>query len=129
MQSTMNERAQRGRYLLAAAAAISLFGDGVIILLKIASVGLFASGGSVIRWFITAVLFYVMWQGYQWARWIMVALLSIGLLLFLPIVFRNPQPLFIAIAAQFGAAVGLLAFPPSVSAFMAFQRTRQSENA
>jgi hypothetical protein len=129
MQSTMNERARRGRYLLAAAAAISLLGDGVIILLKIASVGLYASSGSVIRWFITAALFYVMWQGYQWARWVMVALLSIGLFLFLPTVFRNPQPIFIAIAAQFGAAVSLLAFPPSVTAFMAFQRTRQNENA
>jgi len=73
-------------------------------------------------------LFYAVWQGHRWARWLMVGLLSLGLLLVIPPMLRTLHPLLIGVALQFAAAVSLLAFPPSVSAFLTFQRRRRNEN-
>ena len=126
--SPMTPEAKRGRLLLLIAIAVTLFGDGLVILLKMSRVGLVASGGSVIRWFITAALFYAVWRGHRWVRWLMVGLLGLGLLLTVPAMLRSLHPLLIAVVFQISITVALLAIPPSVSAFIDYQRERYNEN-
>jgi len=129
MQSGISTEAQRGRWLLATAIAVTLFGDAIVILLKISKSGLGASGGSAVRWFVTAALFYAVWRGQQWARWLMVGLLGLGLLLTAPGMLRSMHPLLIGVVLQLGITLALLAFPPSVSAFISHQRRRYEGNS
>ena len=117
--------AKRGKVFLIIAFAVTLFGDFCVVLLKILHIGLVPSSvGSILRWFITTALFYAIWRGHRWVRWLMVGLLGLGLLLTVPAMLRTFDPLLIGIVLQFGITVALLAFPPSVSAFMEYQRAR-----
>jgi len=117
--------AQRGRLFLLIAFAVTLFGDLCIIALKISRVGFTpASVGSVLRWFITAALFYAIWRGHRWVRWLVVGLLGLGLLLTVPAMLRTLHPLVIGVVLQFRITVALLAFPRSVSAFIDYQSVR-----
>jgi len=120
---------RRGKLLLLIAFAVSLLGDLLTIVVKILRVGLTpGSFGSVLRWLITAALLYAIWRGHRWARWLMVGLLGLGLVLIGPVALVSMHPLAIAVALQFIIALGLLAFSPSVSAFIDYQRALYSEN-
>ena len=121
----MTPEEQRGRLLLLIAFAVTLLGDFCVIALKISRVGFGPeSVGSVFRWFITAALFYAVWRGHRWVRWLMVGLLGLGLLLTVPLMLRTLHPIFIGIVIQFSITVALLAFPRSVSAFIDYQKVR-----
>jgi hypothetical protein len=126
---SITPEAQRGRLLLLIAFATTLLGDLCIITLKISRIGFPPSIGSVLRWFITAALFYAIWRGHSGVRWLMVGLLGLGLLLSIPAILRSLHPLQIGVAFQVSFTAALLAFPPSVSAFMDYQRGKYSENA
>jgi hypothetical protein len=54
----------------------------------------------------------------------MVVLYGLGLLLTILLIMRALHTLFIVIALQFGTTIALLAFPPSVSAFINYQRQK-----
>lgn len=127
--SATSPEVKRGRRLLAIAIAVSLTGDALVILLKVSRVGPQPSLSSVARWFMTAALFYAVWQGQRWARWLMTGLLGVGLLLTLFAVVANPHPLFLLIAAQFVVTFTLMVFPPSVSAFLSYQLSQQESNS
>ena len=129
MQSTISPEAQRGRWLLAVAIAVTLLGDAIVILLTISRSGFLESLTSITRWLITAALFYAVWVGQRWARWLMFGLLGLGLSLIVPAVVRSPHPLLIGLVFQFGLALVIMGLLPSVSAFLDYQRTRRNENA
>jgi hypothetical protein len=117
--------AKRGRLLLIIAFTVTLFGDFCVIGLTISRVGFTpVSVESVLRWFITAALFYAIWRGHRWVRWLMVGLIGLGLLLAIPAMLRTLHPFMIGIVLQFSITVALLAFPRSVSAFIDYQRVR-----
>ena len=125
----MSPELRRGQCLLLIAFGVSLLGDLLTIIVKILRVG-FTPGsfGSVMRLLITAALFYAIWRGQRWARWLIVGLLGLGLVMILPVVLQSMHPLVIAVALQLIIALGLLAFSPSVSAFINYQRALYSEN-
>jgi len=116
--------ARLGQILVIVAIAITLLGDLVVISLTIPGAPSSKVVTSVIRWLLTAALFYAIWRGHTWARWLTVGLLSVGLLMVTPGAYRTLHPLLIGVMLQFAIAVGLLAFPPSVGAFLALQRER-----
>src|SRR5690348_1373052 len=124
MATDIPGRLRSGRLMVLIAIAITLFGDLVVILLTVPHYPPPKAIGSVGRWFVTAALFYAVWRGRVWARWLTVGLLSLGLLLAIPPTLRTMHPFLIGISLQFAIAVSLLAFPPSVSAFLEFQRAR-----
>jgi hypothetical protein len=127
--SPITPEAQRGRLLLLIAFTITLLGDVCIIALKISRVGFTSAAvGSVFRWFITAALFYAIWRGHRWVRWLMVGLMGLGLLLSIPVMLRTIHPIAIGVVLQFGITVALLAFPRSVSVFIDHQRIRYGGN-
>ena len=127
--SMMPPELRRGRLLLLIAFAVTLLGDLLTILVKVLRVGLTPSSfGSVLRWFITAALFYAIWRGHRWARWLTVGLLGLGVLMIVPVLLRSMHPLVIVVALQFIIALALLAFSPSVAAFIDYQRALHSEN-
>ena len=116
--------ARSGRLMVIVAIAITLPGDLVVISLTSPSAPPSKTAGSVVRWLVTAALFYAIWRGQAWARWLTIGLLSLGLLLVIPGAFRTLHPMLIGVMLQFAIAIGLLAFPPSVSAFLRAQRER-----
>jgi hypothetical protein len=125
---TLTPKQSRGRVLLLIAIGVTLFGDACFILLKLSRFGLVPESiGSAMRWFITAALFYAVWRGHHWVRWLMVGLMALGLFLTVPAMLRTLNPLFICLALQFSIALSLLAFPPSVSAFIDHQREQHSK--
>jgi hypothetical protein len=126
MESGISPEAQRGRCLLAIAIVITLIGDLAIVLLKILRLGVQVSAGSAARWIITAALLYAVWVGLRWARWLMVTLLGLGLVMVVPVMLSSLDPLAVGIALQFAVAAALLAFPRSVSRFLEYQRHRYS---
>lgn len=126
MPTTSPDKVPTGRLIVLVAIATTLLGDLVVIFLTIPHIPPPRAIGSVVRWLITAVLLYAVWRGRTWARWLTVALLSLGLLLAIPQALRTMHPLLIGIALQFATAICLLAFPPSVSAFLEYQRARYS---
>ncbi len=129
MASSLQE-VRRGRTLLLIAFAVTLLGDMCVITLKIARLGIVpASIGSVFSWFITVGLFYAIWRGHRWVRWLMVGLFGWGLLLLLPRLISSLHPLAIGIALQFSITIALLVFSPSVSAFIDYQRSKYREDA
>jgi len=110
------------------AIAVTLLGDLAVISLKISQFGLAVSGGSLFRWFSTIALFYAVWRGYRWARWLIVGLLGLGLLFVVPLMLQSFNLLTAGVALQFVIAIVLLAIPRSVSAFIGYQRARYGEN-
>ena len=119
----MTPEEQRGRLLLLIAFAVTLVGDLCLITLKISVLGFRPSSiGSVLRLFVTAALFYAVWRGHRWVRWLMVGLLGLGLLLAVSDMLRTWQPLMIGLVIQFSITLALLVFPRSVSAFINYQR-------
>ena len=121
--------AQRGRVLLLIAFATTLLGDSCVIALKTARIGLTpAFIGSVLRLLVTVVLFYAVWRGVRWVRWLLVVLMGLGLLVMLPVTLLTVHPVAIGIAVQLGITVALLAMPKSVSAFIEYQRMANDGN-
>jgi len=121
----MTQDAQQGRVFLILAIAITLLGDLCIIALKIFTVGFVpAMVGSILRWFITAALFYAIWRGHKWTRWLMVGLISLCLLVSVPAMMRTLHPMVIGIVLQFSITLILLVIPRIVSAFLEHQRAR-----
>ena len=102
LPSTVGREVQCGGWLLAIAIGNTLFGDAVVILLKISRSGLAVSEGSVVRWLSTAALLYAVWRGHRWARWLMVGLLGLGFLL---IVMLMPGSGSSKVAATFNELV------------------------
>jgi hypothetical protein len=121
----LTEELMFGRRLLLTAFAVTLFGDLCVILLTLLQIGLASvSIASIFRWFITAALFYAIWRGHSWVRWLMVVLCGLALLLIIPAMMRSLNPLLIGVALQFSITLALLAFPRSVSAFIDYQRQK-----
>jgi hypothetical protein len=116
----------RGRRLVISATFFILFGDGAVILITMPDSEFRVLVASVLRWLITAGLLFAIWRGQRWARWLVVTLLAVGLGSFVPASIQNPNPLLIGLIVQFGFALVLLASPPSVTAFQAFQRGRKN---
>jgi len=115
--------------LVLIAFAVTLLGDLVVISLKISQVGLSASTGSIFRWLSTIALFYAIWRGYAWARWLVVGFLGLGLILVLLLMqWRGLDALAIGVALQFSTALVLLAFPRSVTTFLGYQHARYRDN-
>lgn len=124
----LSPQQRRGRLFLIIAIAITLLGDFCIIASKLLAVGFTPySIGSILRWMITAALFSVIWRGRNWARWLMVCLLGLGLVVSVPGMLRSWNLLLVGLVLQFGIAVLLLAVPPSVSAFMRYQSVHYDE--
>ena len=124
----MTAQERLGGWLVAAAIALTLCGDGLVITLKVMHSGMSASGSSFDRWFLTAALLYAVWQGQRWARWLTVALMGFALLILFPAVLQGGMsPLLFAVAVQIAAVFTILAFPPSVSAFLQVQASRRTQ--
>jgi len=127
--TVMPASALTGRLLVLIAFAVTLLGDLVVISLKISQVGLSASTGSIFRWLSTIALFYAIWRGYAWARWLVVGFLGLGLILVLLLMqWRGLDALAIGVALQFSTALVLLAFPRSVTTFLGYQHARYRDN-
>jgi hypothetical protein len=124
--SGMNVPGRSGRWLLLAVIFVSLFGDGCIVLLKIAAVGPENSISSIVRWGLTAGLFSAMWQGHTWARWLMVALLAIALLMLGRMLFESQSLILMGVAIQFAFAFFSLAFSSGIDEFMELQRASRA---
>lgn len=116
--------AKRGRLYVAIAIGLTLVGDGVVIAMTVGQTGASSALSSFIRWILTVALFYAIWRGHRWARWLVVGLLALGLLLTLPLALQMFHVTLLTLCVQFAVALGLLAFPPSVAAFQRFQRER-----
>ena len=124
----LSSEQRRGRLFLIIAIAVTLSGDFCIVALKLLAVGFTPSSiGSILRWLITAALFSVIWRGRKWVRWLMVFLLGLGLVLSVLHMLRSWNLLFIGLVVQFSIGAFLLAIPPSVSAFMNYQRVHYDE--
>lgn len=129
MPAIIPVEARSGRLMILVAAAITLLGDFFVIVLTIAHLPPPRAVGSIIRWFLTAALFYAIWRGHVWARWLTVGLLGLALIIAVPVTVRTMHPFLMGIALQFAIATCLLAFPPSVSAFLKFQRAQRIGSA
>ena len=129
MPIEMPTQARMGRLLVLAAFAVTIVGDLIVITVVSKRMGASPSIGSMVRPLLTVALFYGIWRGAAWARWLVVCLLSVGLLLvLLPLLRVGMNPFLLGVALQFLVAVGLLAFPPSVGAFLNYQRAQYREN-
>lgn len=128
MPAIIPVEARSGRLMILAAAVITLLGDLFVILLTIPHLPPPRVVGSVFSWFLTAALFYAVWRGHVWARWLTVSLFALALLVGIPPTLRTMHPLLIGVDLQFAITIYLLAFPPSVSAFLRFQRARHNES-
>ncbi|HSY43004.1 MAG TPA: hypothetical protein VK811_03780 [Candidatus Acidoferrum sp.] len=125
----LTEELKQGRRLLLIAFAVALFGDLFVILRFAFLMGFIPdSVASISRWLITAALFYAIWRGHNWVRWLVVVLYGAGLLLIIVPMMRSLQPILIFVALQFCITIALLVFPPSVSAFIQYQRQRYKKN-
>lgn len=118
---------ERGRFSLLAAMLVTLIGDALVIMARAYRFGVDGSGSSAVRWLLSAAIFYFAFRGQEWARWLMVGLLALGLMLALPAGFHSQNPLFIGLVLQFSIALGYLAFTPSISVFQKYQRSRYRE--
>jgi threonine/homoserine/homoserine lactone efflux protein len=72
-----------------------------------------------------AGLFYLIWIGYRWARWV-----AVGLMLFLSLWFIGPMirtlhPFFIATFLALVVPSALLSFSKSIQSFLESQRERR----
>src|SRR5262249_49869900 len=114
--------------LVAVAIAVCLLGDDFASLLRVSRLGIVESFPSLMSWSFTAVLFYLVWEGHRWARWLMVGLQGLDLVFIVPYVLLCPHPLVIRIGVRSGFALVTLAFLPSVSPFLAPQRGRPPDD-
>jgi hypothetical protein len=116
--------ARRGMLFLLISAIVTLSGDLIVISFRIWAVGISTSIGSIVRWLLTLLIFYLIWRGYGWARWLLIALLSLGLLLILRMLNQEDIPLWLpcCLAIQFLVALVLLLLPRGVAAFLEYQR-------
>lgn len=121
-----DRRVRRGRAWLAAVIAVTLAGDGFLVLLRVYSVGLPGAGSAVVRWILTALLFFCVWQGHQWARALMAGLMGFGLAIGLQGLMKTQHPILIVFVFVVGFVFVVLAFSPSVSVFLAYQRTQRA---
>ena len=128
MPTTMSPELWRGRLLVLLAATVTILGDIVVTVVTTPHPSPSKIVVFIVRFFITLALFHAVWRGLRWARWLVVALLALGLCFLFPVLLRTMHPLVIGVALQFAVAVGLLALPPSVSAFLAKQRSLYHEN-
>lgn len=103
-----------GRLFVIIAIAVSVLGQAVSDRLS--------RNVSVLSWLVEAGLYYAVWRGQRWARWLLVFLMGLSPVVgfyflrvspTLPIVVYLLYPLLVA---------AMLALPPSVSAFLNFQR-------
>ena len=116
MPVTMNPEIQRGRFFVTIAIVYSCVISAVI--------ELGTASFSPVSWVLTAALFYALWRGQSWARWLWVGLTSLNPLVGLYFLRGRPSLFVIGLLlCQMPAAI-LLAFPASVSAFLAAQRNR-----
>jgi hypothetical protein len=124
MNLDVSSRWRRGRWLVLAVIGVTLAGDGIVISGKISALGLAASKGSILRWFLEAALLGAIWQGRNWARWLMAGLNGLALTIVVESLLAGGHPLEFAIGVQFAFSGAVLAFSPSVSAFLASQRAK-----
>jgi hypothetical protein len=127
IDSNLTSSVRRGRLLVVIAGAVTLIGDACVTSLKISRVGFDASFASIFRWLITLALFYAIWLGYAWARWLIVILMGLGLLSIIPTLVHTWHPLMVALALQFSIGAGLLAFPRYVFDFQTFQTNNRKK--
>lgn len=138
--NTITAEAQRGRLYLVLAFAITLASDIGLTILEIFVPEFQRAGpkpmgaalyfvGMVVRLLITFALFFGVWRGLRWVRWLMVTFIGLALLLTLPILIRSPNLVAIGIVLQFCITLALLAFPPSLSAFINFQRAKYQKGS
>lgn len=112
----------RGRWIVIAIICIVVFGHTVFVVVpgvQTAGQGLL---GSLIGYGLLAVLLFVLWQGYGWARWLLFGLCVIGSLLILRPAFESPSAFVIWRAIHLIIVALLLAFAPGVASFLASQR-------
>jgi hypothetical protein len=113
-----------GRLMVLVAMVVTLGSDLIVSLIGSFYLPRVVIIGSVIRWLLTAALFYAIWHGRAWARWLTVALLGLGLILVLPEAVSTHHLLLVGVALQFIISVALLTVPRSVGAFLTSQRER-----
>jgi len=121
--------ARTGRLLVIAAFAVTILGDLIVVSFISTKAGVPPPSRSIVRLALTVALFYAIWRGANWARWLVVCLLGLALLL-IPFSLQRVgvHPLLLGLGLQFLVGLGLLAFPPSVAVFLSHQRARYSEN-
>jgi nicotinamide riboside transporter PnuC len=112
----------RGRCLVLTTIVITLLGNLLVVVLPAESDNIPFFAGKILAFCAVAALLYAMWRGQRWARWLLVAIFVVGLVLRLTLIFPSPHALDIVRATQQFVAALLLALPPSVGAFLAAQR-------
>ena len=117
-RTTMSSQIHTGRLLVITAIAVSLCGN--------AAADLFSRHFSPVAWLLTIGLFYALWRGQRWARWLMVGLLGSATLFAVWTLLSVPSLFLVFMAVQFVLVGSLLAFSTDVSAFLNFQRTRSN---
>src|SRR5438105_2264566 len=124
----MTPEQRRGRVILAAAFGFWLF-VAVCIDVLILAVGIQTLPIIYVRLAVTVGLFYAVWIGQRWARWLTQGIFIIAFLLAVRHFVREPNPLlllhtllFLAICLMF---VFVLVLSRHVAAFLSYQRARR----
>jgi hypothetical protein len=112
--------------MIVAIGMVTLASDAVTIVMSVMNDGLAALGPAIPRWFLTATLLYLLWRGYQWARWVFIILCSAGFLMLTMALLQTPYVFFIGIDVVLAIIIGLLAASPSILSFLAYQRSRRA---
>ena len=128
--NTMEERIKTGRIvvliIIGAIMSISL----ISIITYNFSIGSWKIGAQAIRFFLTLVLCYCLYKGYQWSRITIIILYALGALGSIPGIFTITQYFFLGLVSLmitmiYGASCILLLASKDIKEFMQYQkRTR-----
>lgn len=115
---------RRGRVAIIVIASIVLLGEGLLAVMTVMSGHLEELPARLLTGFLAALLFYFVWIGQNWARWLIAPLFLVtGCWDFVWGIVRGEGPMLIAGIASL-IVFGYLALSPAVYAFAKHQRAR-----
>lgn len=128
----MRDQERTGQILLLIGIFLIIFSDVLTIVLYNVSVGFERYYIQIGRLLISVMLFFFLYKGYVWAKYVVQILYGLGFLAGIVQIASQPivdilflVQLLIVMAA--GYTISVLAFSPHVKAFLSLQRTRRTE--
>lgn len=117
----LSELVRRGRTIMIVLIASTFAFEALIlaVLLKLEM-------SDVIRLALTAALWYAVWKGKAWAKWLTVILFGITAILMLLFLFKNPTVMIVGVLVYSCAVVVVLTCSKSVDEFIQYQRGARS---
>jgi hypothetical protein len=123
----MTDRERTGKIILTTFLGLCLLSDVIIAALSIFKFGPFALFKGIVRLSLTGGLFYAVYAGHKWARWLTVTLYSIACIMTAMVLIRTPHLLFVILLILFGGVLCMLTFIPQTVEFLKHQNKRLTE--